>query len=286
GLQRRFRNPNAAMLSKGQSYLLAAYLQIILWGFTLQYVKSYYPPYHPSTSPVPAYYDLNYQVSQNFPLIAFFNVLLLFGLIAVLSPHRQAIQDWARYWQQNISNSKQNRQNSLLQNLIWDEKSPALITILINLVIVTIPLAIWILLAPALNTHRTNNINWLIKVGSFKAILGLGLFITLMMIYATLAQRMLLMKTANRSLWAIATVAAAIFLPPMLLGMLGVNASKIPILWLFSSFPWIGIEYATTTTVFIALLGELSILVLFNLQLIRQVKLAGESATKALLAEA
>ncbi|NWF59718.1 MAG: ABC transporter permease subunit [Fischerella sp.] len=284
GLQRRFRNPNAAMLSKGQSYFLVAYLQIILWGFTLQYVKNYYPAYHPSTSPVPAYYDLNYQVSQNFPLIAFFNLLLLFGLIAILSPHRQAIQDWARYRHQNISNSKRTWQNSLLQNLIWDEKSPALITMVINLVIVTTPLAIWILLAPALNTHPINNSNWLIEVGSFKAILGVALFITLMMIYATLAQRMLLMKTVKRSFWATGTVAAAIFLPPMLLGMLGVQASETPILWLFSSFPWTGLEYATTTTVFMALLGELSVLVLLNLQLIRQVKLAGESATKALLA--
>jgi hypothetical protein len=111
-----------------------------------------------------------------------------------------------------------------------------------------------------------------------------ALFITLMMIYATLAQRMLLMKTVKRSFWATGTVAAAIFLPPMLLGMLGVQASETPILWLFSSFPWTGLEYATTTTVFMALLGELSVLVLLNLQLIRQVKLAGESATKALLA--
>jgi hypothetical protein len=282
GLKRRFRNPNSAMLSKGQSYLLVAYLQLIIWGFTLQYVKNYYPYY---STAKPAYYDLNYQVTQNFVWIVLFNLLLLFGLIAILSPHRQTVQDWARYRHQNVSQRKGFWQNSLLPDLIWGEKSPALITIAINLVIVTMPLVIWILVALSLKMNHNNNLDWLVnEVGRFKAILGVVLFICMMMIYATIAQLMLLMKNSKRPIWAIGTVAAAMFLPPMFLGMLSLNPETHSTLWLLSSFPWAGLEYATTTTVFIALLGELSVLVLLNLQLKRQIQIAGESATKALLA--
>ncbi|MGJ5672219.1 MAG: ABC transporter permease subunit [Nostochopsis sp.] len=283
GLKRRFRNPNSAMLSKGQSYLLVAYLQLILWGFTLQDVKNYHH-YYSNGNPAPAYYDLNYQVTQNFPVIVLFNLLLLFGLIAILSPHRQAIQDWARYRYQNFSQRNGFWQSSSLQDLIWGEKSPAIVTIAINLVIVAIPLVTWILVALSLNANSHNNLSWLVnEVGRFKAILGVVLFICMMMIYATIAQIMLLMKTSKRTAWASGTVAAVMFLPPIFLGMLSLNPEKHSTLWLLSSFPWVGLEYTTSTTVFIALLSELSILGLLNLHLKRQIKIAGESATKALL---
>jgi hypothetical protein len=95
---------------------------------------------------------------------------------------------------------------------------------------------------------------------------------------------MLLMKTPKRAFWAIGTVTVAMFLPPMLLGILGIQAHKIPILWLLTTYSWAGISEAATPTIFMALLGQLSILALLTFQLTRQVKLAGESATKALLA--
>ncbi|MFQ4144822.1 ABC transporter permease subunit [Chlorogloeopsis sp. ULAP02] len=287
GLKRRFRNPNASMLSKGQSYLLVAYSQVILWGFTLQYVRNYCSSGSPYTSSLSSscYYDINYRIGQNFPLLVFFNLILLFSLIAVISPHRLAIQDWARYRHQNISKHKRFWHNLLLKDLLWSEKSPAVITMAINLMMITTPLIIWILIAPILNAHHSNSLNWLNEIGQFKAILGVALFITLMMIYATLAQRMLLLKTSKRYFWAIAIVGAVIFLPMISLGMLGIQPREAPILWLVSTFPWNALEYTTIPTIFIALLGEFSLLILLNFQLIRQVRLAGESATKALLIE-
>lgn len=285
GLKRCFRNPNATLFSKSQSYFLVACSQIILWGFTLQYTQNYFPPCTPNNSCSQSIYDLNYQVVQNFVLIAFFNLILLFSLLAILTPHRQTLQDWARYRYQNISSHQRTSRNSLIADLIWGEKSPALVAMVINLVIATTPLIIWIILAPALNVNHVYQLNWLInKVGRFNALLGVGLFIILMMIYATLAQRMLLMKTNKRSWWAIGTVSAAIFLPPLILGLLGIESSKHPILWLVSTFPWGSLEYASTTTIFMALLGELTVLALLNMRLTKQIRLAGESTTKTLLA--
>jgi hypothetical protein len=276
-LKRCFRNPSTAVISKLQSYFLVAGLQVMMWGFTLQYVKNYCPPLlvnQPST----CLYDVNSQIGQNFIWLGFCNSVLLLGLIAILSPHRQAVQDWARYKHQGVW------KNSLLKDLIFGEKSIALIAMAINLAIATTPLLIWIAVAPILNVHHSSNLLGLgNNVHRTNAILGLALFISMMIIYATIAQLMLMMKTSKRSFWAIGTLTAVMFLPPMILQLLTISPSKNATLWLFSSFPWAGVKYASTTTIFMALLAEFSILALLNFQLTKRVKLAGESATKALL---
>jgi len=107
-------------------------------------------------------------------------------------------------------------------------------------------------------------------------------FISLMMIYASIFQLMLLMKSNKRSLWATGTVAALLVLTRLILGVLSIDTTINDTAWLFSTFPWVGIEHATTTTMFMALLGEWGVLVLLNLQLTRQLRRAGESASKAL----
>jgi len=253
-LQRCFRNPQTSIFSKGQSYLLVAYCQIIMWGFTLQNFK-----YN---------HKLDEQIGQNAIFLALYNLVLLFSLIAVLSPQRQDIQDWARYRHQRVS-----KRQGLWQDLIWGEKSPALVAIAINLIIATIPWLVWISLSFVGHNHN-----------KMKVLLAVALSISLIMIYATLAQLILLLKTPKRSFWAIGTIGTAMFLPPIILEFFGISSSKNPNIWLFSPFPWPAIEYAGTTTIFMAFLTELSVLVLLNFQLTRQVRLAGESATKALLA--
>ncbi|MDZ8055659.1 MAG: ABC transporter permease subunit [Aulosira sp. ZfuVER01] len=282
-MKRRFRNPDGAILNKVQSYMLVGSYQVIFWGFTLQYHNNYCPDYRSGSSNV-CYYDLNYQIGQNWWFLAFFNIVVLLALLVILTPHRQTIQDWARYRHQKISNSQNFWRSSSLQDWIIEEKSPALVAIFINLAIATTPLIVWIVLAPVLNTHHNNSINWVNDLGRLKAILAVALFISLMMIYATLAQIMLLMKTPKRAAWAFGSISAAIFLPPLFLGILGINPQKYPVTWLFSTFPWAGLEYAATITIFKALIVELGVIIFLNIQLTKQVKLAGESATKALLA--
>jgi len=276
-LKRCFRNPNAAVISKLQSYFLVAGLQVIMWGFTLQYVKNYCPP-NLDKQPSTCLYDVNSQIGENFIWLGFCNSVLLIGLIAILSPHRQAVQDWARYKHQGVW------KKSFIKDFIFGEKSIALVAIGINVAIAIIPLIVWIAVAPILNFHHNpSSLGFGNHIHRIHLVFALALFITLMMIYATIAQLMLMMKTSKRSLWAIGTVAAVMFLPPMILQLLTIYPSKNATLWLFSSFPWAGVIYASTTTIFMALLAEFSVLALLNFQLTRQVKLAGESATKALL---
>lgn len=263
-LKRCFRNPQASIISKKQSYLLVAFYQLMIWGFALQNSNNNH--------------RWDEQVAENFVLLAVYNLVLILSLIAVLSPHRQDVQDWARYRHQGVSSHK-----SVWQDLIWAEKSPALVAIAINLTIVTIPWLVWLSLTSIVdaNDGRTWIVN---EIDRFKVLLTIALSINLMMIYATIAQLILLLKTPKRSFWAIGTLGAAVFLPPMILEFIGISSWKHSTVWMFTTFPWAAVESAGVTTVFMALLADLSVLALLNFQLARQVKLAGESTTKALLA--
>ncbi|MEH1943209.1 MAG: ABC transporter permease subunit [Nostoc sp.] len=263
-LKRCFRNPQASIISKKQSYLLVAFSQLMIWGFTLQNGGNNY--------------TWDRQVGENYILLASYNFVLIFSLIAVLSPHRQNVQDWARYRHQVVSSHK-----SAWHDLIWAEKSPALVAIAINLTIATIPWLVWISFTSVFDPN--NDQTWLDNnIDRFKVLLAIPLSISIMMIYATITQLILLLKTPKRSFWAIGTLSAAMFLPSIILQLIDISPFKYPTVWLFSTYPWIAIQYSGATTIFMAFLAELSVLALLNFQLTRQVRLAGESATKALLA--
>ncbi|QLE51541.1 ABC transporter permease [Nostoc sp. C057] len=263
-LKRSFRNPQASIISKGQSYVLVAFCQVMMWGFTLQ-----------SWNNNSNFYE---QVGQNLVFLAIYNLGLLFSLIAIISPHRQDVQDWARYRHQEASSRK-----SVWRDLIWAEKSPALVAIAINLAIVTIPLLVWISITSVFDTDYSHN-GAGDNFNRLKVLSSVALSISIIMIYATIAQLILLLKTPKRSFWAIGTIGTVTFLPPMILEFLGISSWKHPTVWLFSPFPWSAIQYSGVTTIFMAFLAQLSVLALLNFQLTTQVRLAGESATKALLA--
>ena len=257
GLKRYFRNPSTTALSKQQSYWLVVCFEVVILGFAVQ---------------EPSYYHSDWVLS-NLIAISFFNIVLLFVLMAIISPHRQTLQDWARYRKKQVLSDKSFRKYPLLQDLIWGQKSPAVLAMGINLMLAAIPVVLWLLLWPFENFNKTG------------AIFGVAFFVSLMIIYATIAQLVLMMKTNKRSLWAVGIISAAITLPPLALGVAGIYVYENPTAWLFSTFPWAAIEYGTATTLGLALLGEWTVLVLLNLQLARQLKKAGESASKALFAQ-
>ncbi|WP_413176179.1 ABC transporter permease [Anabaena azotica] len=250
-MKRCFSNPHATILSKGQSYLFIAFTQFMFLGLTMQTINKN------------QYLDMRY-------LIAFVNLALILSLTILLSPPRSIIQDWARYRHQNQKNE------SIWHDLIFGEKSPAILAIFINLVIAYIPLLISFIAYPLdINAGDLN---------PSKILYTLLLSMSLIMIYATIAQLMLLMKNSKRYVWAIGAMGATICLPPIILSTLGINPGTHPAIWLFSTFPWPAIQQAATVTVFMAVLADFTVLALLNFQLRKQVRVLGESATKALLA--
>ena len=261
GLKRCFRNPNSTILSKRQSYWLMFCFEVIILGFLVQEKSGY-----GSSWPL------------NLFLLTFFTSVMLLGFIAMLSPHRQSVQDWARYQaerskQEIVRKKRFSPMTAAWGDWIESEHSPALVAIAINLVIAATPFMVWIGFFPEENSIKT------------QVLFGVAFFVSLMMIYAVVAQLMLMMKTPKRSLWAFGTIGTAIVLPPIILGLFGVVADRYPHLWLFSTFPWAGIEKATMNTMFVALLGEWTVLALLTFQLRKQLQKAGESATKSLFAE-
>jgi hypothetical protein len=258
GLNRCFRNPNTTLFSKKQSYGFVACCQVLCFGFA-----------------VPLLAHDRYIFGN---LLAF-NFLLFMSLIAILSPHRTALYDWARYRYQQSNLGKAFWKSFLDKKLLFDDKSPAVVAIAVNLAISAIPVIALLCLKLIVEAKD-------VPEDVTKFILGMALFASIMMIFTTVAQRMLLLANPKRSLWATLTIASLIILPPIMLALLRMGDTyNHPNVWLFTSIPWVGIEQASTTAMFMALLSELAVVVLLNANLGRQLRLAGESETKALLSQ-
>jgi hypothetical protein len=254
GLQRCFHNPTATLLGKQQSYWLTACFEVVLLGFALN------PDVVTSRSSPKGLFE-------NFEIMLVFNLLLFLCLIAALSPQRQAMQDWARYRRHNMRSS---RKRSVLQDLIWGEKSPALVAVVLNLAIASSILLPWILLWPE-------------SEYKIPALWGLLVSSSLILVYAAVAQLILFMKTPKRAVWAAGSVGGLIVIPLIIFHVLSLNPEKAPVIFLFSALPQVSVEYAAAISVFLAVMGQSLAFGLLSLQLTRQLQKAGESSTKALL---
>ncbi|HEY9673741.1 MAG TPA: ABC transporter permease subunit [Waterburya sp.] len=253
GLKRCFHNPNGTLLGKQQSYWLTAGFEAIILGFALNPEVGSWRSYPKA-------------VFENFQIVLVFNLVLFLGLLAALLPQRQAMQDWARYRHKMGSS----RKRSVMQDLIWGEKSPGLVAVVLNLAIASSILLPWIVL-------------WTPSEYKIPSLWGLVVSMSMMLVYAVIAQMMLLMKTPKRAVWATASVGGLIALPPIIFGFLMITPESSPIVWLFSAFPWASLEYATGINVFLAVISQSLAFGLLSLQLKRQLQKAGESSTKALL---
>lgn len=259
-LMRRFPNPTKTMLSKGQSYLLTACFETVILGLAIQ--------------KMPRWQSFPNWLSYNLNSLLVFNLLLFLCLIVALSPHRQALQDWARYRREKAAHRKLFWNPSLMKDLIWGEKSPNVMAIVLNSIVACLPLICWIIVWPQ-NAEKG------------EALFSLALMVSTIAIYGAIAQLMLFMRTQKQAVWAAGALGAAIVLPPLVFAVLSIGSAKPPFaLWLFSAFPWVAImENTAITTVCMAILGQFAILALLNMRLSRQLQQAGESATKALLAD-
>lgn len=251
-VNRRFRNPNATLLSKKQSYLATASFEVWILGFVIR-GSSYPRPF------------------EELAVVAFVNLLWFMVMIAALTPQRQTLLDWARYRRERVGNPKRFWTHSIVKDLLWGEKSPAPVAMVLNLAIAIALFTPWILTWDALSQQT-------------RAMASLGLGATFILICATIAQMILFMKSPRRTVMAAGTIGGLITLPPAILGVLSLSPYTMPIAWLFSAFAFAAVESASMATIFASFLGHLCILSLLNIRLARQLKKAGESESKALLA--
>lgn len=253
-INRRFRNPDVTLLSKRQSYGMTLCLEVWLLGFVFRDLQTYDRPF------------------DSLILLGFFNLLWFMVLFAALTPQRQMLIDWARYRRERVTNARQFWSRSIVKELVWGEKSPALVAIALNLLITALVVTPWVLSWSQHNSPRQ---------GLATIVLGS----TFTLICAAIAQLMMFMKSPKRAVWAASTVAAVVILPPVVLSVLQFSYTEVPLAWLFSIGAFTVFQQGVSmTTAFTAFLGHLGILSLLSLHLTRQLKRAGESEMKALLA--
>jgi hypothetical protein len=263
-LGRRFRMPSTTLFSKRQSYGLVATLELIELGFATQVV----PPYIDSSANQPVR-DLNVVPSlllDNFYLLLLLNLLGLLILALLLSPPRQAMQDWARYRRSQSSRARW----SLLQDLLWAERSPMLLAMALNVALTGVLLLGWVASWSEIEYQK-------------RAVLAILLNGGAILVCVAIAQVMLNSRLPKREFWAIGTIGGLIVLPPIALTFAFANTSIPQSLWLFSAVPWAAVGIVPVQTVFLTLLGQFSLVGLFSLRLSQQLRKAGSSETKVLL---
>jgi hypothetical protein len=245
-LKRSFHNPLATLSTKKQSYLLSTGFILILLGFI--------QPNSDADS---------FHLFNNFGMLQLFIPLFFCIFIISLSPQRQTLYDWARYRHQ-MSSPRQN----LLKELIWGEKSPAPIALAINLAIMLAFILPAIVLAP-LDKYK------------IPLLWGFLLEANVILIYGTLAQLMLLMKTPKRAIAAISVIGALIILP-VASAIAFISLDKVSFIFLFSAIPAAVTEYATLTQIIASILCQWAIIAFLSFQIVQKLRKAGASATKAL----
>jgi uncharacterized membrane protein YidH (DUF202 family) len=252
-LNRSFHNPNATVLNKSRSYFLVAFTELLALGFFVR-----------------ARDHINHQldlISTGLVFMYAFNLFAFLVLITILTPQRQTLIDWARY--------RHTSKSSLLKDLLWSEKSPAMLAIAINLGIVSIILLPWLIWNPVDRNFGSNI--WLTPVDLIIGLFSTGL-VTL--IYAAIAQLILLMKTPIRQQLAIGVIGALIIIPPAVLTLLFGDPTKHLLLWMLTGSPWIAIFNPAVVNVAIATSVHGGILLALSLTLKQKLIKVGESEFK------
>jgi hypothetical protein len=184
---RNFRKPRSTAISKRQSYAILALVEVFSLGFFVQVSL----------------------VNENNAIVAAISMyvltaLSLLVLIFGICPQRQALLDWARY------------RSSSWQGLIWSDKSPALLAVVIHLIIANA------LLVP-----------WLFTIGiGTKQPLATILFVigtaNILLIYGTFIQQVFATKIRNPVMWAIGGLSLWAIVFPTMLGLLQMTPDRFP----------------------------------------------------------
>ncbi|MCA6524305.1 MAG: hypothetical protein IM516_09095 [Pseudanabaena sp. M158S2SP1A06QC] len=247
-LERRFHNPTATIVSKGQSYLVTLYLEILMLGFCVQ----------------SGFTDKRFYGEFQFLLMLFIyiaNFFVFLAAIAALTPQRQSLLDWVRFGALSTTEEHPSGFGYVLRDLIWSDKSPAPIAITLNLLITQLPILIWV--------NSWNNAEMRVR-----SIIVIASFVMSILILSLVTQLILLLKNRNPSAWATGTVSALIFLPVLIMLSLSITPERYAGVWLFFGFPWLAVANIKLSDIILAFGGQISVIIALSLQLIYQLQRA------------
>jgi hypothetical protein len=259
-LERRYLNPNSTAINKSQSYRINISLQILIAGFVISEI---------------AMRSLDTAASSS-ALFAALNFTLLLLSTLLLLPSKQVLQDWSRYRRERATNQgRKFWQRELFQDLLFNDQSPALLSITIN---IGVSMLLWI----PVSLHLSSDSD----IG-FKFLACIGFGASLVLIYATIAHLVLFLNVKKHTLWTIGIIAVVVSLPIGIALILCGNSSPTglaAVLLLFSPFAPAGVFGLPGEIIFAAFTAQLAMLAVLTRQLQRKLQISGQSHTKTLLA--
>ncbi|BDM82085.1 hypothetical protein [Acaryochloris marina] len=205
-LVRLFRNPNTTMMSKWQSYAIVAFLEALVLGFFV--VTSDQVNFAESTAEAGTW------------LLYAFNFGMTIVMMLALCPQRASLLDWVRF---------QKHPQGILRDLVWADKSPAIVAIAINLVIINALYVPWMFLV---GFGKENP--------SVAAIIVLSLT-GVLLIYTAVVQQIFALKIRNPYTWTMGGLGLWMLVPPIMLGILSIVPEQMPasmMIWTFLGYPF------------------------------------------------
>ncbi|WP_299490850.1 hypothetical protein [Acaryochloris sp. IP29b_bin.137] len=205
-LARLFRNPNTTVMSKWQSYAIVAFLEALVIGFFVV------------TSDNVGVADFS-EAAGTWLLYAF-NFGMTLVIMLALCPQRASLLDWLRF--------QQNPQG-ILRDLVWADKSPAIVAIAINLLIINALYVPWLFLVGIGKENPT-----------IAAIVVLSLT-GVLLIYTTVVQQIFALKIRNPYTWTMGGLGIWMLVPPIMLAILQILPDEMPasmMIWTFLGYPF------------------------------------------------
>ena len=199
---RKFRMPTATPVSKYLSYIGVIYFNVLVWGFA-------------QSSQVSATESGAFAAAMYI-----INVGLLLVLIFALAPSRQTLLEWQRYRKRSAFSFK---------DWVWNDDSPSLGAIAINVAIAAALIVPWLFL---LNTN-----NKLSVIGGLLA--TLSAFI-ICLIYAAIVQIIYSTRLRAPQIWAAGVVGTIIAVTAIGLSILSIDSDpsrSLIALWTFCGVP-------------------------------------------------
>jgi hypothetical protein len=258
-LERRYLNPTATVLSKFQSYQINLLLGIWFAGFAI---------------PI-ALREMSMSEKAGLTIsMAVVHFMALFALIPLLLPSKQALLDWSRYRREHVTQQHRSFwQRDLIQDLIRDDKSPALLALAIN---IGMAIALWLPVGLITLPRETHGIRF---------VAGLCLGASLIMIYATIAHWVLFLNLKKRNIWLVAIVGGMMILPIGFAIVIARNSQPTglaAILLLFSPLAPVGILGLSGGSILATFGAQLALLAGLTLQFQRKLQVSGQSQSKGL----
>ena len=259
-LERRYLNPTATTIGKSQSYLINLCLQIWIAGFALPLI--------------PKFRSYNDGAIVGLAVMDFMTLLLL---IPLLLPSKQALQDWSRHRRERITDRhRQFWQREQVQDLINNDKSPALLAIAIN---IGMAMVLW---------TPISIIGFNTPANGVRSLAAVCLAASLILIYAAIAHLGLFLNVRKRNVWIMAILGGVMLLP--LVGAFILSPNHTPtgisaIMLLFSPFASIGMMQLGGGTILATFAAQLVMFTALTHQLNRKLQSVGQSQTKKFLSQ-